>query len=146
MGLHLVESFTQLVSTSNHLQLQVAFQSLYKHLQSHSDVASNITNVCEGAIPSLKPHFDKVISCNVYPKRWLDLLQVELDGLDDGSMKTVTNLVGLYSHHCGKTLQRQRGEAYGFASTYGPHPGTKKFQCIVIRVTQALCPATVCLE
>jgi hypothetical protein len=124
MGVQLIEPFTQLVSTSNHLQLQVAFKSLFSDLQNHSDVARNITTVYEGAIPSLKPHFDKVISCNTYPKRWLDVLQVEVDGLDDGSIETITNLVGLYSHHCAITLQQQRGEAYGFASTYGPHPGT----------------------
>ena len=123
VGLHLIEPFTELVSTSNHLELQVAFKSLFKDLQKSGQVANGVFNFSKAAIPSLQSLLEKVIEKNVYPNHWLDVLQVQIDSLDDGGFETVSHVVGLFAHHCAATLQHQRGEAYGFAATIGPHAG-----------------------
>ena len=119
-GLFLLEPFRELVTSSNHLDLLKAFPSLFSDLQNYQQVATGILNFSPSSIPTLEPHFKKVIEEQIYPNRWIESLQAEIDSLDDEAMEVVRNILGLFSHHCAETLRRQRGNDYGFGTSESP--------------------------
>ena len=119
-GLFLIEPFCKLVRSSNHLDLLKALPSLFSDLQRYQQVATGILKFSPSSIPTLEPYFKKVIDEKIYPNRWLESLQAEIDALDDDALEVVTKMLGLFSFHCAGTLQRQRGNEYGFGASDSP--------------------------
>ena len=119
-GLFLIEPFCFLVKASNHLDLCKAFPSLFADLKQYQQVAIGILGFSSSSIPTLEPHYKKVVESQIYPKRWIESLQAEIDGLDDEALEVVRNILGLFSFQCAATLKRQRGNEYGFGITDSP--------------------------
>ena len=124
IGLFLIEPYRELVSSSKHLDLCQSFPRLFSDLTNHKDVANGIINFSPDSIPSLSSSFQKVIEKKVYANQVVKSLQDTVDCLDDDELETLRNILGLFSHHCAKTLQRQRGEEYNFAADKDPNSST----------------------
>ena len=120
VGLHIIEPFIELVQSSSHTDLLQRLPLLFVDLQNHEHFGRNSTQVSSCVLPTLRSAFHQVQEKGVYKKRWLEVLQTEIDLLDDAGLECVQNVLGLISFFNAKTLQRQRGSAYGFADSNGP--------------------------